>query len=78
MKTMFKIFKIEWNISKLERIIKRYQEELRLEVKSVVVLRNYEDGDSIGVIFEKTEFKGKESASSEHAITAFAPPEEAV
>lgn len=78
MKTMFKIFKIEWNIFKLERIIKRYQEELHLEVKSVVVLRNYEDGDSIGVIFEKTEFKGEGSASSEHAIAAFSLPEEEV
>lgn len=53
MKTMFKIFKIEWNITQLERIIKRYQEELRLEVKDVIVLTNDDSGFSVGVIFEK-------------------------
>lgn len=62
MKTMFKIFKIEGNISQLERFIKRYQEELRLEVRNVIVLGNYESGTMlgnyrnetiIGVIFEK-------------------------
>lgn len=54
MKTMFKIFEIKWNIAQLERIIKRYQEELRLEVKSVTVLREYSEGTAIGVIFEKS------------------------
>lgn len=53
MKTMFKIFKIEWNITQLERIIKRYQEELRLEVKDVIVLTNDDSDFSVGVIFEK-------------------------
>lgn len=53
MKTIFKIFKIEWNITQLERIIKRYQEELRLEVKDVIVLTNDDSDFSVGVIFEK-------------------------
>ena len=62
MKTEFKIFKIEGNISQLERFIKRYQEELRLEVKNVVLLGNYESETRlgnyinetiVGVLFEK-------------------------
>lgn len=54
MKTIFKIFEIEWNISKLERIIKRYQEELRLEVRNIMVLREHSDVTIVGVIFEKS------------------------
>lgn len=62
MKTIFKTFKIEGNISQLERFIKRYQEELHLEVRNVIVLGNYESETRlgnyknetiIGVIFEK-------------------------
>lgn len=53
MKTVFKVFKGYWDTTQLEKLIKRYQEELRLEVKNVIVLRNDDDDFSIGVIFEK-------------------------
>lgn len=62
MKTMFKIFEIEWNINKLERIIKRYQEELRLEVINIMVLREHSDVTIVGVIFEKSsEYEGQQN-----------------
>lgn len=60
MNTIFKIFKIEWDITKLEGIIKKYQEEFHLEVRNIMVLRNYEDGADIGVIFERVKEIGEQ------------------
>lgn len=54
MKTKFEIFKIEGNISQLERFIKRYQEEHHLEIKDIMLIRNSEDKPVVGVLFEES------------------------
>lgn len=84
MNTIFKIFKIEGNISQLERFVKRYQEELRLEVKSVVVLGNYESETRlgnyknetiIGVIFEKgSKYKESQNLKPDKYSYAYVEP----
>lgn len=74
MKTEFKVFDSDWGYSSIEDSIKEYQEKHHLEIKNVVAIRDKPCEIVVGVLFEKSRTRSA-IVSSEHAITAFAPPE---